>query len=114
MLKVTFSKGDVNSDRTFYVNDLMDVKRVQDTLIDETQRVFAEDDEAKDEKLRQIFEMVDCETVFELYDWVSDMVELQNDLDRSGYDSIEDMVDRIGTLEEAIDSIYWSANDVRS
>ena len=112
MLKITINNG-MDAERSIYINDLLDVKVVQDAVIDEYQKVLAREVEDEKIELSRVLDAADCKTVSELQDWVEEVVELKRDLDNYGYDSVEDMMGRINDLEEAIDSIYWAANDVR-
>ena len=112
MLKITINNG-MDAERSIYINDLLDVKVVQDAVIDEYQKVLARDVEDEKIELSRVLDAADCEDVSELQSWVEEVVELKRDLDNSDYDSIDDMLERIGVLEEAIDNIYWSAADVR-
>lgn len=112
MLKITINSGDA-PERSIYVNDLLDVKVVQDAILDEFQKVLAQDVEDEKIELSRVLDAADCETVSELQDWVEEATELRRDLDNSDYDSIDDMLERISELEETFDSIYWAVNDVR-
>ena len=88
MLKVTIENGDYEP-KDIFINDLLDLKSVTGILIDEYQKVLAEDAEREREEMKEEI--------------------IRKELENYGYDSIEDMADRIETLERAIEDIYYSA-----
>ena len=110
MLKVTITSGNA-PERSIYVNDLLDIKIVQDAVLDEFQKVMAQEDEDNNIILQRILEKVDCETVGDLDDWVENAVELKDALDSSDYDSIDEMTEAIDGMKDALYEISRSAED---
>jgi t-SNARE complex subunit (syntaxin) len=110
MLKVTINSGSA-PERSIYVNDLVDIKVVQDAVLDEFQKVMAQ--EAEDDKiiLQRILEKADCETVSDLDDYIENAVELQDALDSSDYDSIDEMTEAIDGMKDALYEISRLTGD---
>ena len=110
MLKVTIN-SDSAPERSIYVNDLLDVKVVQDAVLDEFQKVMAQ--EAEDDKiiLQRILEKADCETVSDLDDYIENAVELKDALDSSDYDSIDEMTEAIDGMKDALYEISRLTGD---
>ena len=110
MLKVTINSGNA-PERSIYVNDLVDIKVVQDAVLDEFQKVMAQ--EAEDDKiiLQRILEKADCETVSDLDDYIENAVELQDALDSSDYDSIDEMTEAIDGMKDALYEISRLTGD---
>lgn len=101
MLKVTINSGNA-PERSIYVNDLLDIKIVQDAVLDEFQKVMAQEDEDDKIILQRILEKADCETLIDLDDWVENAVELKDALDSSDYDSIDEMTEAIDGMKDAL------------
>ena len=110
MLKVTINSGNA-LERSIYVNDLLDVKVVQDAVLDEFQKVMAQEDEDDKIILQRILEKADCETVSDLDDWVENTVELKDALDSSDYDSIDEMTEAIDGMKDALYEISRLTGD---
>ena len=110
MLKVTINSGSA-PERSIYVNDLLDIKIVQDAVLDEFQKVMAQEDEDNNIILQRILEKADCETVSDLDDWVENAVELKDALDSSDYDSVDEMTEAIDGMRSALEDIYSSARE---
>ena len=126
MLKVTINSGDA-PERSIYVNDLLDVKVVQDAVLDEYQKVLAQDVEDERIEIERLLDASPCDSISELQEWVESICEIcdgdtdeldnikemKRELDDSDYSNMDEVWDRINTLEETIDSIYWAVSDVR-
>ena len=88
MLTVKIINGDSDLP-SLMVNDVHDLRVVTSTIIEEFAKVLSEDEESQKERI------------------------IKEALDGTGYRSIEDMLSRIETLEEAIEDIYYSAEMAR-
>ena len=112
MLTVKLNNGN-EDDRTFYVNDVQDLKRVMDNILDDFQKCL--ENEMNEDKiaLQRIFDNSDYDNEDDLIEWIEKMKGLESDLRNSDFDDIDEMVDRIDNLECAIDDIFHSADDVR-
>lgn len=116
MLTVKIQNGELNEvgdtllERTFYVNDLQDLRRVYDNILDDFQKVIAQEQDEKRIEVERLLDNSPFDSISELSDWVQDAV---SELDRRGYDNVEDAMDRLEQLESAIEDIYYTANDAR-
>lgn len=110
MLKVTINSGNA-PERSIYVNDLLDIKVVQDAVLDEFQKVMAQEDEDDKIILQRILEKADCETVSDLDDYIENAVELKDALDSSDYDSIDEMTEAIDGMKDALYEISRLTGD---
>ena len=105
MLQVKIQNGD-EMERTFYVNDLQDLKRVQDNLVDDFQKVLAQDESEEKIQLERILDASPCDDADELIDWIHEMREIKDDLDRSDYDNVLDMIGKLEEMSDALSEIY--------
>mgnify|MGYP007070306178 CR=1 FL=1 len=76
MLTVKIQNGD-EMERTFYVNDLQDLKRVQDNLIDDFQKVLAQDESEEKIELGRILDASDYDNAEDRESLISILRSLQ-------------------------------------
>jgi len=88
MLTVKIFNGDSELP-AFMVNDVHDLQVVTSTITQEFAKVLAEDEEGQKERI------------------------IREAISGTGYSSIDDILERIETLEEAIEDIYYSADMAR-
>ena len=126
MLTVKIQYGD-DMERLFYVNDLQDVKRVSNNLMDDFQKVLEESKSEERIELERLIDKSPCEDADGLSDWINrvcdicdgdtgrleELAGIYYDLQHSDYDSVEDLLDRVRQLEECIDNIYYEVQDMR-
>ena len=116
MLKVIIENGD-KEPMELHVNDLGDVATVQQSILREYQEVQKQDFKFDEERL---LDMTPFNDMGEFEDWIDklhkydywdmmdkipEMVELQDCLEASDYDSIDEMTERIDALQSAINDI---------
>lgn len=110
MLTVKIQNGD-EMERTFYVNDLQDLKRVQDNLIDDFQKVLAQDELEEKIRLERILDSTDFDDVDDLIKWINEMKELEDDINHSNYDNIEDMLEQLDNMSSVLSDVYYAVRD---
>ena len=104
MLSVKITNGDhEGKERT--INDLSELRATVAVLISEFEKVLQEDDMQREERLK-------AELKEELREELRDEI-LDEALYGTGYDSIDEMRDRIEQLESAIEDVYYTVSDVR-
>ena len=113
MLTVKLYNGDETTERSFYINDVQDLKRVMDNILDDFQKTLEQSANEDKIMLERLVDKAGVNDVDELEDWIEEAYEMKDALDSSDFTSIDDMTDRIETLENAIDDIFHSADDVR-
>lgn len=110
MLTVKIQCGD-ETERTFYVNDILDVKRVQDNLLEDFQRVLAQDKSEEKITLERLIDKVGVTDEDELDSWVEEAYEVMDELHSSDYDSIDDMTEALDKMASALSDIYYTSRD---
>ena len=110
MLQVKIQNGD-EMERTFYVNDLLDLKRVQDNILEDFQRVLNQDKTDEKIELERILDASDFDNADDLIEWMHEVKEIKDCLDSSGYDSIDEMTEKIDDMSEALSEIYNISRD---
>ena len=105
MLTIKIQSGD-EMERTIYVNDLYDVKNVQNTVLEEFQKVLENDKSEERIELERLVDKAGVSDVDELEDWIREAYDIKDALDSSDYDSIDEMTERIDELATAVDEVY--------
>lgn len=127
MFKVTIGREN-EQEKVYSVNTMTDVKIVQGLIFDE----FEKDKEDYKAKYDELAERVDGflhktgnDTLDELDRFIDNMLDEdtmkekfreeieQEILEFTEYDSIDEVLEKLGDYEEAIDTIYWAADGVR-
>lgn len=110
MLVVTIKNGDKNP-LELVVNDLNDVATVQQSILREYQEVQKQDFKFDEERLLDNTPFSDLS---ELEDWIDEfdhwgdyreMAEAWDELQCSDFDSVDEMTERIDSLQSAINDI---------
>lgn len=110
MLTVTIENGDENS-KEFWVNDLGDLKLVQGAITDEFQKVLAQDKSEEKIELERLIEASPCNDVEELTDWIDKMADFEDELSRTNYSCIGDLVDEYDRMQSALSYVYYLVRD---
>ena len=108
MLTVKLNNGNEsnNEDRTFYINDFIDLKKVVNEVIDGFQACI-ENEKTEDRiTLERLVDLAGCSDEDELEDWIRNAYDIKDALDSSDYDSIDEMTERIDELANAVDEAY--------
>lgn len=108
MLTVKLNNGNEcnGEDRIFYINDLYDVKRLQDNILEEFQKVLEQEKSEDRITLERLVDAAGCSDEDELEDWIRDAYDVKDALDSSDYDSVDEMTERIDELANAVDEAY--------
>ena len=111
MLTVKLNNGvgeesNATTERTFYINDVQDLKRVMDNILDDFQTCLENEKNEDRITLERLVDMAGVSDVDELEDWVRDAYEIKDALDSSDYDSVDEMTERIDELATAVDEAY--------
>ena len=108
MLTVKLNNGNEsnNEDRTFYINDVQDLKRVMDNILDDFQRCVENEMSEDRIALERLVDAAGVTDVNELEDWIKDAYEVMDALRSSDFDSVDEMTERIESLSTAIDDAY--------
>lgn len=96
MLQVKIRYGD-EVEKLFFISDLQDLKRVQDNLIDDFQKVLAQDRSEEKIQLERILDASPCEDVDELINWIQEMRDLNDNL-TCEVDVMKDTISKIYNL----------------
>ena len=122
-VKIQYNEG---NERLFYINDILDVKRVMDNILEDFQRVLAQDASDNRVDLERVLEASPFDNPDNLIDWLNEIAELtmgdhtairdwaeiSDQLDRMGYDNVEEMADRIDRLQSSINDIFYTAKEM--
>ena len=122
-VKIQYNEG---NERLFYINDILDVKRVMDNILEDFQRVLAQDASDNRVDLERMLEASPFDNPDNLIDWLNEIAELtmgdhtairdwaeiSDQLDRMGYDNVEEMADRIDRLQSSINDIFYTAKEM--
>ena len=112
MLTVKLNNGS-EDERTFYVNDVQDLKRVMDNMLDDFQRCIENDKNEDRIALERLVDIAGVSDADELEDWVKEAYEVMDALNSSDYNSIDEMTERIDSLNSAIEDAYDYVDSAR-
>ncbi len=113
MFTVKINTGIDNEEKVFNVCDLTDFRNLANDLFDRLDEALANNKNEDKIELERVLDASDYDNADDLIEWIERMQEIERDLNETDYDDISELTDRIEQLENAIENIYYEAQDVR-